>query len=243
MIRFSKANSKLRKLAKDPELQEWLADGKKIYSFNLTSGHTCPLAKECRSSVDHVTRKVVDGEDTEFRCFMASLEAVFPSVHDMYWENWQSVKRFKSPATLAAGLDKAQPDNAGIVRFHTGGDFFSELYFKAMILLAAKNPDTLYYFYTKMTPFLVKWRDHLNLPNIVWTASCGGKRDDLIADNNLRAAIVVYSEEEADELGLEIDYDDTHAAKPSYRKHDFALLIHGVQPEGSEAAKALQLLK
>jgi hypothetical protein len=71
----------------------------------------------------------------------------------------------------------------------------------------------------------------------------GGKRDDLIAEHGLRTAIVVYSEAEADMLGLEIDYDDTHAAKPSCRNHDFALLIHGVQPEGSEAAKALQLLK
>jgi hypothetical protein len=39
---------------------------------------------------------------------------------------------------------------------------------------------------------------------------------------------------------LEIDTDDEHAA---YGEKDFALLIHGVQPKGSEAAAALNALK
>ena len=56
----------------------------------------------------------------------------------------------------------------------------------------------------------------------------------------LREAVVVFSEEEAQELGLEIDTDDTHAA--SYGG-DFALLIHGTQPKGTEAAQALKTLK
>ena len=42
---------------------------------------------------------------------------------------------------------------------------------------------------------------------------------------------------------LEIDHDDSHAARPSMRHQDFALLVHGTQPKGSEAADALKLLK
>jgi hypothetical protein len=54
---------------------------------------------------------------------------------------------------------------------------------------------------------------------------------------------VVFSEEEADRLGLEIDHDDSHAADPNWRNLNFALLIHGSQPAGSKASKALQQLK
>ena len=54
---------------------------------------------------------------------------------------------------------------------------------------------------------------------------------------------MVFSEEEAEARGLEIDHDDSHAAVPSWLNNDFALLVHGVQPAGSEAARALSALK
>ena len=50
---------------------------------------------------------------------------------------------------------------------------------------------------------------------------------------------VVFSEEEAEQKGLEIDHDDAHALG----KKSFALLLHGTQPKGSEASKALQVLR
>ena len=40
-----------------------------------------------------------------------------------------------------------------------------------------------------------------------------------------------------------IDHDDTHAAKPSLSNQSFALMLHGTQPKGSEAADALKVLK
>ena len=43
--------------------------------------------------------------------------------------------------------------------------------------------------------------------------------------------------------GLEIDHDDSHAADPTKCNQDFALLIHGTQPAGTEAATALRELK
>ena len=57
----------------------------------------------------------------------------------------------------------------------------------------------------------------------------------------LKEARVVFSESEAAELGLAIDHDDSHAVENNGQS--FALLLHGTQPAGSEASKALQALK
>ena len=56
---------------------------------------------------------------------------------------------------------------------------------------------------------------------------------------NLKYAKVVFSEEEAAELGLEIDHDDSHAYGGD---KSFALLIHGTQPSDTMAAKAKNTL-
>jgi hypothetical protein len=81
------------------------------------------------------------------------------------------------------------------------------------------------------------------LENFVLTASYGGRDDHLINEFGMRSAKVVFSQAEAEKLGLEIDHDDSHAAKPSLRNQDFALLIHGTQPKGSAASEALRALK
>jgi hypothetical protein len=67
--------------------------------------------------------------------------------------------------------------------------------------------------------------------------------DHLIDEHNLRESVVVYSEQQADDLGLVIDHDDSHAAIPSQRYNSFALLIHGQQPKGSKASEAIKELK
>jgi hypothetical protein len=47
--------------------------------------------------------------------------------------------------------------------------------------------------------------------NFKLTASEGGKHDDLIESESLKFAKVLFSIEEARELDLEIDHDDSHA--------------------------------
>ena len=78
---------------------------------------------------------------------------------------------------------------------------------------------------------------------LVLTASYGGRYDYMIDQFHLRSAKVVFSEAEADKLGLEIDHDDSHAARPSLKNQSFALLLHGTQPKGTSAATALKALK
>ena len=124
-----------------------------------------------------------------------------------------------------------------IVRVHVGGDYFSKAYLEAWIEVAKRKPDVIFYSYSKSLKFFSEYA----LPeNLILTASRGGKYDELIDLHGWKEAVVVYSEEEAAEKGLDIDHDDEHAA---FGADNFALLIHGTQPKGSAASKALQVLK
>ena len=51
MLKFSDANAKLEALYNVPELEIWLADGRKVYSLDLLSGWSCPFASQCLSKV------------------------------------------------------------------------------------------------------------------------------------------------------------------------------------------------
>jgi hypothetical protein len=126
-----------------------------------------------------------------------------------------------------------------MVRIHVGGDFFSQAYFDAWLANARKSPETIFYAYTKSLPYWVSRLDDIP-SNFILTASRGGRKDEMIQEYGLREAVVVFSVEEAEKLGLEIDHDDSHAYTngPS-----FALLIHGTQPKGSKAASAKNALK
>jgi hypothetical protein len=71
-------------------------------------------------------------------------------------------------------------------------------------------------------------------------ASRGGRFDHLITELGLRNVRVVFSEEEAQALGLPLDHDDTFAWK---HNENFALLLHGTQPAKTPAAQALVALR
>ena len=78
--------------------------------------------------------------------------------------------------------------------------------------------------------------------NLRLTASRGGRHDAWIDEYDLPEARVVYSEAEAEAKGLEIDSDDSHAMLQD-GETSFALLIHGTQPKGSEAGKAVYAIR
>ena len=240
---FSKANVKLQELAKHPDLQIFLQNRRKIYSFDLISGHSCPFAETCLSKVKIINgrRKVVDGPKMEIRCFSASQEALLTNVYNKRLNNFEAL-RHKTTDEMVAIISDIMPNNLGIGRIHVAGDFFNKKYFRAWMQVAILNPDRLFYAYTKSLPY---WLENLgNIPdNLILTASYGGRCDNLIDQLNLRSAVVVYSYEQAEKLGLEVDHDDSHAANPLTKSEDFALMIHGVQPAGSEAAAAISTLK
>lgn len=245
MLKFSKANTKIEALSQIPALAKYLENKRKVYSFDLLSGHSCPFAEQCFSKAvtnkETGKRTIKDGPKTEFRCFSASQEVIYTNTYNRRSENFTSLRKL-STDQMVTMIDAAIPSNLGICRIHVAGDFFNEKYFAAWMQIANMHPDRLFYAYTKSLPY---WTNAINdIPeNLVLTASRGGRRDDLIEVYNLRSTVVVYSEQEAFMAGLEIDHDDSHAANPETRTKDFALLIHGVQPKGSEASEAIKKLK
>ena len=245
MVKFSKANAKIEALQEVSSLQKYLK-GKKVYSFDLLSGYSCPFAKQCLSKAtvnSEGKRKIKDGPDTEFRCFSASQEVQYTNVYNLRKNNFDILRKLDTKEMIKEIL-AVMPKDMGVCRIHVAGDFFNEDYFYAWLVVANLNPHILFYAYTKSVKYWIANMDFVNeRPNFVLTASYGGRDDGLIGSQNLRSAKVIFSEKEANLLGLEIDHDDSHAADPAKKNDDFALLIHGTQPKGSEAAVALKELK
>ena len=64
MLKFSNANAKTEALKEVEELKPFLADKRKIYSFDLLSGYSCPVANECLSKAvadENGKRTIQDG--------------------------------------------------------------------------------------------------------------------------------------------------------------------------------------
>lgn len=244
MLKFSKANAKIEALRKVPALKRFLRGKRKVYSLDLLSGWSCPFAKDCLSKVHERadgSRFIKDGPHTIFRCFSASQEAIYPAVYNLRKHNFDLLRAADGMQGKYDLICDSLPHDLGILRFHVGGGFFNQDYFDAAVNVAENYSDRLFYAYMKSLPYWMEWE---TLPdNLVLTASRGGRRDDLIDTYKLREAIVVLEEQAAFDMGLPIDHDDSHAANPKQSNQSFALLIHGVQPKGSEAATAVKNLK
>lgn len=216
---------------------------KRVVTFSLPAGKTCPGASECKSMAIEVDGKriIKDGRSTKFRCFAASQEVLYTNTYRARLHNLNLIKSvIRSVPKTTELILSSLPSNAKYVRVHVSGDFFTQNYFDAWLETARSKPDVLFYAYTKSIPF---WVTRINeVPtSFVLTASWGGKFDYMLEQNPwLRSARVVYSEAEANELGLAIDHDDSLAMTHG---PDFALLLHGSQPKDSEAAKAWSALR
>lgn len=218
-----------------------------IFTFSLPAGWTCPGAHICLSKTNPNTGRLKDGPDTQFRCYAASMECRRPSVRDSRWHNFNLLKACETRKAMTRLILDSLSPFAGYVRIHDSGDYFSQRYFDAWLDVVRARPDTRFYAYVKNLKVWVKRLAIVgdgftpgDVENLVLTASWGGKWDELIQKHGLRSARVVYGEELAEQLGLEVDHDDSHAMSFG---PDFALLIHGMQPKGSEAGKAVQKLR
>jgi hypothetical protein len=238
MLKWSRGNAKLDALEK--------VVGGQVWTFSILSGWTCPMANECMSRVVNDTGKmsILDGPATKFRCFSASQEVLFPATYKARKYNLDLLKTCGNNAfKMTDMILDSLPKKAACVRIHIGGDMFTLNYFQAWCDVAALNKSIIFYAYTKSLGMWVKLASRKAIPdNFILTASRGGREDDIIHKYNLREAIVVNTEAEADALGYPIDHDDSHAALPEWQDVSFALLIHGIQPAGSEASKAVRAL-
>lgn len=218
-----------------------------IATFSIPAGWSCPFALECLSKANRKTGAIKDGKDTKYRCFSATMEARMPSIRISRWNNLKLLQACQDKDQMIDLILRSweaarKPQRmAKIMRVHVGGDFFSQRYFDAWMEVARLRQDRVFYAYTKAIPH---WVEHINTygttpSNFKLVASYGGTADYMIRAYGLRHARVVYSLEHAERLGLEIDHDDSHAYASD---RSFALLVHGTQPAGSEAGKAIRKL-
>jgi hypothetical protein len=212
---------------------------KGIHTFSLPAGWSCPGANLCLSKVNKLTGKIKDGINTQFRCYAASAEALFPNVRKSRWNNFELLKKCAGVDEMVNLILSSLPKKAKIIRAGQSGDFYSQNYFDAWLKVAAIKKDIIFYAYTKSIPFVFARKDVIP-NNFKVVASKGGKYDDLIEKNNLRFAEVVFSKNEAKEKGLKLDKTDSIAYKG---KTSFGLLLHNTQPAGTLAAKAWQNIK
>lgn len=234
MITFSKPNDKLRKLQEKTH--------KRVFSFNLSAGQTCPFAKDCHSKVVLINgkTKIQDSPGCVYRCYAASLEALYYNVYIGHKRNSQIVKLPKKE--IVSLLLHHIPRKAQIIRLHTSGDFTSQKYFDAWLEVVRKRTDLIFYAYTKSLPYWI--RRIKEIPeNFILTASYGGRYDHLIREYNLRSALVVYSREEASQKNLLLEETEEIVSDPNKRNTNVAILLHGIQPAGTLIAKIAYKLK
>lgn len=216
-----------------------------IATFALPAGHTCPGACECLAKRDIATGRVVNGPKQKFRCYAASLEVAFSSVARSTLRNLNTLKGVKGVEAMTELIVRSVETGVKLekfptIRVHTHGDFFNQTYFLAWMEAARRMPEREFYAYTKS---LQIWVSAMAMvpTNFVITASHGGKWDHLIAEHNLKSAVVVFSEAEAKKKRLKIDHDDSQARDRRVKK--FALLLHGTQSAGTAAQEAISAMK
>jgi hypothetical protein len=127
-MKFSKANAKIRALSKVADIQGYLKNNRKVYSFDLLSGHTCPYARDCHAKAmvrDNGTRFVQPGKHADFRCFSASQEAFYTPLFNLRKHNTDYILPIAAANKIKAGeiIVDSLPKNVGVVRIHDRGDF------------------------------------------------------------------------------------------------------------------------
>lgn len=226
--------------------------------FSLPAAYTCPNAGHCKTFADRATGKILDlpqsshATGRKYRCFAAMSEARSKNCRSNRWENFDAIKEliFANDKSSEDAIDVltttilhniARYPDYELCRIHESGDFWSEIYFRSWLEVARRKPSVKFYGYTKQLNFWLNAMDSIP-DNMYLTASVGGNLDPMLKQHGYkfkRIAYVVYTEDEADALGLEIDHDDSHC----FGDKPFALLVHGSQRAGSDASKALSLRK
>ena len=213
--------------------------------LSISAGITCPGANSCKAFVTiKGERRILNrGDESLFTCFAASEELRYPNVYNSRRYNYNLINSYVIKKDLNGLTDlinrsiQANKKNITKVRIQESGDFYNPLYLEAWLNVAKFNKDIKFYCYSKSLKFFME----VLLPNNFYlTASYGGRYDYLI-DNGYftRYSKVVFSEDEAKRLGLEIDTDDSCC----FKNKPFALLLHGLQEKNTASAIALREIK
>jgi hypothetical protein len=150
-----------------------------IPAFLSKSGvKTCPNAGVCATG-----------------CYARSGAYLFSNVAKKFEERFQATKRNSFGLEIQADLDKILKRYGTkkiYVRIHDSGDFYSEEYYRQWREIMIRNPEILFYAYTKQVE-MFKRLAPLKPKNFILTFSFGGKQDHLIDVKNDRHSMVFES--------------------------------------------------
>ncbi len=213
--------------------------------LSISAGLTCPGSNACKAWVTLKDDKRVlnRGNESLFTCFAASEELRYPNVFKSRKYNYDLINSYVIKKDLKGLTDlinrsiQSNRKNVLKIRIHESGDFYHPLYLKAWLNVAKLNKDIKFYCYSKSLNFFLK----VLLPNNFYmVASYGGRYDHLIDTGYFpKYSKVVFSENEAIRLGLQIDKDDSLC----FGNKAFALLLHGMQEKNTLSAMALREIK
>ena len=216
ILKMSKGN---KKLSKDTL----------VYSH--PAGITCPGANSCKAWITLKDDKRVlnRGLESMFTCFAASEELRYPNVFKSRKYNYDLINSYVIKKDLNGLTDlinrciQSNRKNITKTRIHESGDFYHPLYLQAWLNVARLNKDLKFYCYSKSLDFFLE----VLLPNNFYMVASYGSRHDYLIDQGYfpKYSKVVFSEDEAKKLNLEIDKDDSLC----FGNKPFALLLHGMQ--------------
>ena len=256
--KISTTNRKLDRMRSDSRIRALVGRirAAQIASFSLLAGWTCPGARDCLARVvdTHGKRSIQDGAFSEYRCYAAAMQAMYKAMHDAHRDNMllamALAKADPTGQALADMLLDLIPPWIRVFRWHIAGDWFSLAYLRAAVLVAKARPDTLWYGYTKSLHLLAREYPTPEAlgPNFGLVLSKGGAFDrmmpDLVAAGYPVAHVVMHADQQPD-LGP-VDHSDAEAllacVDPDHGR-SFRLVIHGNQPAGSEAARAVARIR
>ncbi len=215
--------------------------------ISLPAGITCPGSNTCKAWAvmnDKTNkRELKRGDESLFTCFAASEELRYPNVFNSRRYNYNLINSYVIKKDLKGLTDlinrsiQANRKNINKVRIHESGDFFNIIYLKAWLNVAKLNKDLKFYCYSKSLNFFLE----VLLPNNFYMVASYGSRHDYLIDQGYfpKYSKVVFSEDEAKRLGLEIDKDDSLC----FGNKPFGLLLHGLQEKNTASAIALREIK
>lgn len=184
LLHWGKNNKKLMDLAH--------TTGRKVASFDLLAGYTCPAANICKSFAKH--GRVELGENAQFVCYAARTEAIYRNSYNAHKANLQFVNSHTTEEIASALVHDITVLKLGIVRIHASGDLYNLKYAKAWILAAQALPDVLFFGYTKIYQMYRLMTD-CNISNLSFAFSMGSLDDMFVKDQDVTCTVITSQEQ------------------------------------------------
>jgi len=156
--------------------------------FDLPAGETCPQANICKAIVRRVkgVRRMYTYPETEFKCYAAKAELIYPATFEKRRRNYRAVRRGGWEDRM---INELESGKIKILRLHSSGDFFSWSYYRNWINIMTHLSDVKFFAYSKQASF-VKWIIDKPMNNFHMVYSHGGLQDEYAKEYDLPTCYV-----------------------------------------------------